>query len=415
MKQVAIFRMLNRFGVFGVATLLTVLVGCSDNSTGPAPTDQNPPGSNASVEISDPVSQAEADSVRDNVRRNASDTLVITLDDAIIRALAQAIGAELLGVHLDYDRDELNYECVVRQNGRVYVVVIDPKNGNVKKKEELNDTAYHYPGVIVVRPIKVKVKDAQRRARELSDGDVVECNIENYDGQPTYVVVILTRENRYVTVYIDAETGKEKKVKDDGACEDTDHDGKRKKGRGHYRHGRGHGYGHRHHCHCECQDDDGDGHGGGDTTQVRDSVITKDSANTIVRGMFTDSMQIVEAKLETKNDSTAFYNYKLQRDSNHYELVLNAFTGGFVSIKQTAGNADSTEFIPAVKGDTLVKLSVARTAAIAQLAGAVQTWKLEYDAADAKWVYTFEIKPATGDNKQVVVDAKTGLFIRIKP
>lgn len=412
MKQVAIIRMLNRLGALGVATLLTVLVGCSDNSTGPAPTDQNPPGTNASVVISDPVSQAEADSVRDNVQQNSRDTIIIQIDDAIIRALSQMAGAEVLGIHLDYDReDDADYECVVRQNGRVYVVVIDPRTGNVEKKEELNDTAYHYPGVIVVRPIKVKVKDAQRRAREISDGDVVECNVENVDGEPTYIVVILTRDNRYVTVYIDGETGKEKKVKNDGGCDDEKK--KKKKGRGHYRHGRGHGYGHRHHCHCEC-DDDGNG-GGGDTTEVRDSVITQDSARTIVRGMFTDSMTVLETKLETVNDSTAFYNFKLQRDSARYELVLNAYTGGFVSIKQTAGNADSTEFVPSVKGDTLVKLSVARAAAIAQLAGAVQTWKLEYDAAEAKWVYTFEIKPAVGDNKQVVVDAKTGLFIRIKP
>ena len=58
---------------------------------------------------------------------------------------------------------------------------------------------------------------------------------------------------------------------------------------------------------------------------------------------------------------------------------------------------------------------MARTAALAQLAGDVTMWTLEYDTTEAKWIYTFEIKPAaSAQKKQVLVDAKTGTFIRIK-
>jgi uncharacterized membrane protein YkoI len=423
MKQAAIFRMLNRLGAFGILTLLAFLAGCADNTTGPAPTDQNPPGTNATVVISDPVSQAEADSVRDNVRRNSSDTIIISFDEAISVAIAQLIGGELLGVTLDYDSDTLNYECVVRQHGRVYVVVIDPKTGRSKKKEEIADTAYYYPGVIIIRPIIVKVKEAKEKAKKVSDGDVVECNLESIDGQPTYVVVILTRDNRYVRVFIDSETGKEKKVSDGGSCEDDK--GKKKKGRGHYRHGRGRGYGHYHHCHCECGNGGGGDTTGVDTTDVPDGVMSKDSANMVARATISrvmldsiaiDSVVITETKLEVKNDSTAFYTIKIESDSNRFELVQDAFTGTLISIKQTSGNLMTSNFAPPTVGtDSLVTLAVARTAALAQVAGAVQSWKLENDATEGKWVYTFSIKATgTGDTKQVLVDAKTGLFIKIK-
>src|SRR4051812_12661957 len=114
MKQAAIFRMLNRIGAFGIIALFAFLAGCADNTTGPAPTDQNPPGTNATVVISDPVAQSEADSVRTNVRRNSSDTVIISIDQAIAAALSQLTGGELLGVTLDYDSDTLHYECAVR-------------------------------------------------------------------------------------------------------------------------------------------------------------------------------------------------------------------------------------------------------------------------------------------------------------
>jgi uncharacterized membrane protein YkoI len=143
-------------------------------------------------------------------------------------------------------------------------------------------------------------------------------------------------------------------------------------------------------------------------------VITRDSATTIVRSLMIDSVTIDSLELDTVNDSTAFYEFRLTRDSNKYEVVLDAYTGRFVSIKQTAGAMDSSEFTPVIKGgDTLVKLSVARTAATAQYAGSVQNWKLEYDATEAKWIYTFEIKDPAGQTKRVLVDAKTGLFIRM--
>lgn len=421
MKQAAIFRMLNRIGAFGVLTLFAFLAGCADNTTGPAPTDQNPPGSNATVIISDPVSQGEADSVRANVQKNSSDTIIISIDQAIAAAIAQLNGADLLGVTLDYDSDQLNYECVMRQGGRVYIVVIDPKSGAVKKKEPLADTLYYFPTVIVIKPIVVKVKEAKEKAKKVSDGDVVECNLETIDGSPTYIVVILTRDNRYVTIFLDAESGKEKKVSNGGSCDDDAH--KNKKGRGHYRHGNGHGYGHYRHCHCSCEN------GGGDTTHVDTTKVpagamSKDSANLAARATIShvvidsvalDSVTITETKITVKNDSTAYYTIKIERDSNKFELVQDAFKGTLISIKQTSGNFGTAEFTPPMVGtDSLVKLSVARVAALAQLAGTVQSWKLEKDATEGKWVYTFTIKPTTGATKDVLVDAKTGLFIKIK-
>jgi len=413
MKQAAIFRMLNRIGAFGILTLFAFLAGCADNTTGPAPTDQNPPGSNATVAVSDPVSQAEADSVRANCQRNSADSNIVSIDQAIAAALAQLAGADLLGVTLDYDSDHLTYECVMRSHGRVYLVVIDPKSGVVKSKDSISDTLYYFPTVIVIRPFTFKVKDAKERAKKISNGDVVECNLETIDGQPTYIVVVLTHDNRYVTVFVDPDTGKEKKVSNDGGCDDDAH--KNQKGRGHYRHGNGHGYGHYRHCHCSCGDHPGGDTTGVDTTKAPSGTISKDSASVIARGMV-DSSTVTETKIDVKNDSTAFYNVKLQRDSSHYELVLNAFKGTLVSIKQTSGNFMTSEYHPPMVGtDSLVALSVARTAALAQLAGTIQSWKLENDTTEGKWVYSFEIVPTvTGPTKQVMVDAKTGLFIRIK-
>lgn len=419
MKPTVFSRMLGRAAAIGgMLSLFAVLAGCSDNATGPTANDNTPPGSTGTVEVSDPVSANEAEAVRVNLLRHSQDTIIITIDQ-VIQAALQNGGGELMGVNLDYDNDSLNYECVVRSGGKVYLVVIDPKTGQVKKKEEIQN--YYYTTVIVLRQISVNAKDAKDRAKKISDGDVVECNLENIDDDPTYVVVILTRDNRYVTCYIDAKTGKEKKLKNDGKCDGSAQDNKR--GRGHYRHGNGHGYGHLYHCHCNCNNGDTTGH---DTTGVHDStgvdstkipagVITVDSAR-YVAGHVIDSTTVSDVKLRLgpANDSTAFYDAKLQRDSNRYEVTLDAFTGSVISIKQTAGDFKNGDYSPQVKGDSLVKLSVARTAAIAQLAGDVTAWKLEYDKTEAKWIYTFDIKTAANGTKQVMVDAKTGLFIRIK-
>jgi len=395
--------MLRRLALAGTLSILAILAGCSDNTTGPAPTDETAPGSNATILVSDPVPAQEADEVRANVRRNESDTLIISIEEAIAIALQQSGGGDLLGVTLDYDSDDLNYECVVRQGAVVYVVVVDPQTGSVKKKEAISN--YYFTHVIIIRPIVVKVKDAKERARKFAQGDVVECNLENVDGQLTYIVVIITAENRYVTIYIDADSGKERKLKDDGRCDDDKH--RNKKGRGHYRHGHGKGYGHYHHCHCDCDND-------GDTTQVPAGIISVDSVRTIASATI-DSIRIDEVKLKVENDTTASYEVKASRDSNHYEITYDAFTGSFISIKQTGGDMTAGEFQPQVPGDTLVALSVARTAALAQVAGNVTMWTLEYDETDAMWVYTIEVEPAAGgERKQVLVDASTGLFIRIK-
>ncbi len=403
MKPIAISHLLGRTAAIGMLSLFAFLAGCSDNATGPAPNDNNPPGSTGTVEISDPVPAQEATEVRINVQRNSQDTIILSLDQ-IIQAAIQ--NGELLGINLDYDADSLNYECVVRSGGKVYLVVIDPKSGTIKKKQEI--TNYYYTTAIIIRTLTVKAKEAKDRAHQITEGDIVECNLENIDDRPTYVIVILSRDNRYVTCYIDAETGKEREIKDKGKCGNGD---TKKRGRGHYRHGNGHGYGHRYHCHCECENNDSTDVD--DSTKIPTGVISVDSARTIA-GHVIDSVQITDAKIRVTNDSTAFYDLKMQRDSNRYELTLNAFNGSVVSIKQTSGNFASSDYAPVVAGDSLVKLSVARTAALAQLTGTVTAWKLEYDQTEAKWVYTFDVKTAANENKQVLVDAKTGIFIRIK-
>ena len=121
-------------------------------------------------------------------------------------------------------------------------VGFDPRRGHV----EVGDIGLPQPGRTLREPLT-----------KLVSGDCVEVNLEEIDGKATYVIVILTQDNRYVTLYIDADSGRERKLKDDGKCSDGDDKHKNKRGRGHYRHGNGKGYGHRWHCHCECTDDDG--------------------------------------------------------------------------------------------------------------------------------------------------------------
>jgi uncharacterized membrane protein YkoI len=385
-----------------------VLTGCSDSTTAPDANDDNAAVADATVNSSDPVAASEADSVRTNIERNQKDTLTVPIDQVIVIVLGQYPGAELLGVNLDYDSDTLNYECTVRSGGKVYVVRVSPKDGHVVSKEEVTDSSY-YDEVIVIRVITVKVKEAKERGTKVVKGDVVECNLENVEGRPTYIIVILTPDNRYVTVYVDGETGKERKLEDKGECHDGDKH-KNKKGRGHYRHGKGHGYGHRYHCHCECEDG---GTGGTDTTHVPSGIISVDSARAIVNGSI-DSLTISKVELKVENDSTAHYEVKASRDSNQYEIKLDAFTGSVTEIKQTAGDFVTSDYQPQVKGDTLVAMSVARLAAVTQRPGTIKSWKLNYSTSDSKWIYTFAIE-ATGTTevKDVVVDAKTGAFIRV--
>jgi uncharacterized membrane protein YkoI len=384
-----------------------ILSGCADSTTAPDANDDNAAVADATVNSSDPVAASEADSVRSNIAKNQDDTLTVPIDQVIVIVLGQYPGAELLGVNLNYDSDTLNYECTVRSGGKVYVVRVSPKDGHVVSKEEVTDSSY-YDEVIVIRVVTIKVKQAKERGTKVVKGDVVECNLENVEGRPTYVIIILTPDNRYVTVYVDGETGKERKLEDKGECHDGDKH-KNKKGRGHYRHGKGHGYGHRYHCHCECED----GNGGTDTTNVPTGIISVDSARAIVNGSI-DSLTISKVELKVENDSTAHYEIKASRDSNQYEIKLDAFTGSVTEIKQTAGDFLTNDYQPQVKGDTLVAMSVARTAALTQRPGTIKSWKLEYSTSDAKWIYTFAIE-ATGTTevKEVVVDAKTGAFIRV--
>ncbi|HVK39244.1 MAG TPA: PepSY domain-containing protein [Candidatus Kapabacteria bacterium] len=396
-----------------------VLTGCSDNAASPLPPDTDPLGNNATIQTSDPVSPQEANDVRNNVRKNADDSIAVQPDEAAETARKEYPNAEVYSVNLDYDRDSVNYECIVKSGGKYYVVVIDPQTGEVIDKDEVDEDKVAYITVIIIRPQTVKVKDAKERAKKVVNGDCVEINLEEVDGRTTYVIVILTQDNRYVTVYIDAESGRERKLKDDGKCsedDDDDDDGdkhKNKRGRGHYRHGNGKGYGHKYHCHCECTDDDGQ--------EIPDSlnVIKIDSARSIVRTMV-DSTTISNVKLVTQDTANVYYDVTFNRDSSVYLVRLDAKTGRFISATQTGGRFDSTsyEFRPPVVSDssgtdTLVALSVARTAATAQVIGPVIGWKLEFDTTENKWVYTFTIREtATNTEKKVLVDAVTGVYIR---
>lgn len=406
------------------ACLLTagVLTGCSDNAASPLPPDTDPLGNNATVQTSDPVSPQEANEVRNNVRKNANDSIIVEPDSAADIARNEYPGCEVYSVNLDYDRDSVNYEVIVKHNGKYYVVEVDPQTGDVIDKHEISEDKVGYVTIIIIRETRVKVKDAKDRAKRMVSGDCVEINLEEVDGRPTYVIVILTQDNRYVTVYVDADSGKERKLKDDGKCTDDDDDDdgdghKNKRGRGHYRHGNGKGYGHKYHCHCECTEDD-------DEQEVPDSlnVIKIDSARAIA-GTMVDSVTITNVKLVTQDTANVYYDVTFNRDSSVYVVRLDAKTGSLIEATQTGGRFDSTsyEFRPpvirrdSVTTDTLVVLSVARTAAAAQVIGTVEGWKLEFDETENKWVYTFRIREtATSTVKEVLVDAKTGTFIRIK-
>jgi uncharacterized membrane protein YkoI len=405
-----------------------VLTGCSDNAASPLPPDTDPLGNNATVQTSDPVSPQEANEVRNNVRNNANDTIAVQPHEAAETARQQYPGAEVYSVNLDYDRDSVNYECVVKSNGKYYIVVIDPQTGQVIDKHEIEEDKVAYITVIVIRPMPVSVKDAKERGKKVVNGDCVEINLEEVDGRPTYVIVILTQDNRYVTVYVDGETGRERKLKDDGKCGEDDKDDddgddddgdkhKNKRGRGHYRHGNGKGYGHKYHCHCECTEGEDD-----DDNEIPDSlnVIRIDSARAIVSTMV-DSTTISNVKLVTQDTANVYYDVTFNRDSSVYLVRLDAETGRFISATQTGGRFDSTSYefrppvvrVDSVTTDTLVALSVARTAATAQVVGPVTGWKLEFDATENKWVYTFTIREtATNTEKKVLIDAKTGAYIR---
>ena len=413
MTQIHFFRAVGKVAAscFLAATLL---VGCADTSTGPLPPDSDPLGYNATVNQSDPVPAEEANEVRENVRKTSVDTVTITPDSVVHIVRKEYPDGEILGINLDYDRDILYYECIVRSGGRTYIVVVSTKDGKVKEKREITRETHSYTTVIVIEKIKViRIKEIRERAIKVVNGDIVEINIEEIEGKPTYVVVILTRENRYVTIFIDAENGKERKLKNNGECDDDDDDDrdhkdrhKNKKGRGHYRHGKGKGYGHRYHCHCECVDDRGE--------RLPTGVISVDSATALTRTMV-DSAQTREVRILVQDSNKVFYEIKVVRDSNAYTLKLDAFNGSLVEARQTGGNMQTSEFRPQVKGDTLVALSVARTAALAQVPGTVTGWRLENDATEKKWIYTFEITPTGGgDKKGVQVDAKTGAYIRTK-
>lgn len=411
MYQINRFRRLGGILTIGIVILAGLVGGCANNATEPQTTDRSPVGDPGTVKVSDPVSDTEATSVRSNVQRNAADTNEIAPDKAIEIVLTQYPDAEVLGINLDYDREgPANYECVIRRNGKVYVVVVSRDDGQIVETSEVQN--YYYTTVIVIKPDAVKCREISKKYKQQFKGDVVEINLEQVDDRPTYIVVILTNANRYVTVYVDAETGKERHVKDDCDKENEQEDAhKNKHGRGHYRHGNGHGYGHNYHCHCSCDDNGGSDSTNTDST-LTDRVISRDSARAVASGMI-DSSQSGDVTLLVKNDSTAYYDVALERDSNSYEVRLNALTGDLVSIKQTAGDFDSTDYQPHVAGDTLISLDSARSVARGQVAGTIGWWKLEFDQSQSKWVYTFEIAPSTGTPKQVEVDARTGAVLKV--
>ena len=430
MKKVALW------AIIACAAMTTMITGCADETTGPADDAENPLGNEATADVSDPVSEQEASEVRTNVRRNADDSIGVEPEQIEDIILVTFPDGEVLGIHLDYDRDELNYECVVRSGGKVYVVVIDPQSGEVKEQKEIDE--YYYTTKVKAKgKVKVKVKEACDRARDLLDGDVVEANLEEVEGEPTYIIIILSPQNRYITIYIDVETGKEKKLKNEKRCrggeedddddaEDGDDDGddatsgdcdrhKNKKGRGHYRHGNGKGYGHRFHCHCECEcDGQVDPN---DSTDVDDSlqVISQDTAKIIIAGMFSVDTSAVDSLELATQDSVGFYTAVVaQGDSNTYNVTIDAETGALVEVTQTGGDFANAEFTPPMADSTttLVAVSVARTAAVAQLVGGVESWTLSYDPTLNKWIYSFRIKEtATGTVKTVRVDAVTGVYI----
>lgn len=406
----------------GMIALSALLTGCSDNSTDPTPSDSNPPGSNATVQVSDPVPADEAASVRTNVQKTSQDTIVITVQQAASTAATTQPGAQVLGVNLDFDRNDLAYECLLRKNGRIILVVVDPKSGAVKSQTDVANA--YYTSILVISPTFIHVKDAKQRATQVvGNSVVVENNLEQVDNRPTYVIVLLDNSNRYVTVYVDAETGRERKISDNDECEgegsgDTH---KKHKGRGHYRHGKGNGYGH--HFHCLFDNDSTGGNGGGGNgggQQLPNGVITIDSAKTIVRAMNvdsagTDTVRFIKTSIDIESDTKVYYEFTYaKKDSNTYVVRLDAFTGAVVEFRQKSGDFTTGDLQPVIKGQTVVALAVARTAALAAYPGTVTEWRLSQE--DGKWTYTFDVTSSVtaGEKKQVLIDATTGTLIRVK-
>jgi uncharacterized membrane protein YkoI len=401
--------------IFFTAAMIALgsfITGCSDSATDPGQSTNTPPASDATVEVSDPVSAGEANSVRQNVQQTSQDSVVITPQQAATTASAGNAGATVLGVNLDYDQNVLAYEVIIRTGNRIRLVVIDPKTGQIRQQTDIANA--YYITILVLTPNVIRPSDASNDAKHLVDSSVVvENNLEQIDGRPTYVVILLRSDNRYVTIYLDAETGKQRKISDKDDCDGEGDTHANHRGRGHYRHGNGHGYGH--HFHCLFPDNGGNDGGNGGQGQLPSGIITIDSARAIVRAMSHDSITFVRTQIELGKDSTVWYEFAyVKADSSRYEVTLDAFTGSVVRYSQTSGNFTVGDLIPTVKGDSLVALSVARTAALAAYAGTIQSWTLEKNTTEAKWVYTFEVKSATGVQKDVLIDAKTGTLIRVQ-
>jgi len=230
---------------FLAAALLTATftVGCKED-----PVDQPEP---IAVVYTDPVSTSEADSVRAMIQQHESDTNLIPTSQAADTAQMAYPGGSIVGINLNYDSDTLVYECVVRQDKKYYIVIINPLTGRIVRTGT-TDSAY-YAEIVVPRMLVIDIRSILRQVRGLLPRAVtVECNVEQIENRPTYVVIMLDRDNRYAILFIDAQTGKERRLEFNGLCRDDRH--KDKKGRGHYRHGRGRGYGHYYHCHCDCDD-----------------------------------------------------------------------------------------------------------------------------------------------------------------
>lgn len=390
--------------------LTTLLVSCSDTTT--SPDDISTSGYDGTVATSDPVNKQEADSVRANAARFWADSTFFTIEQIVQIIRARYPNTEILGVNLNVDQNQRVYEVVIRTGGQVMVVVINNNTGQILQTTPIAN--YYYTSVIVVNQTFVDTRIIRHRVKVQFDGEVVECNLEEIENRPTYVIVIITRENRYVTIYVDAETGKGRKVNDADDCDKHGDKHKHKKGRGHYRHGKGHGYGHHYHCHCDCDDDDhddDDDDNHNDSTIVGISIITRDSAQTIATGMM-DSAQATKIELRVQSDSVIWYIVHLKRDSNQYKLTIDARTGMLVQAEQKSGDFNNSEFKPTHTNGSLISLSQARSAATANTPGSVVKWELEQESG--KWIYAIDIAPTSGGGtKQVVVDAQSGQIVRV--
>jgi uncharacterized membrane protein YkoI len=145
-------------------------------------------------------------------------------------------------------------------------------------------------------------------------------------------------------------------------------------------------------------------------------VITPDSVRVIVSQLVqVDTSSVNEIELRQEGD-VQIYSSVAEEDSNRYEVELDAETGGFISIEQTDGAMDTTEFVPpVVDSTTLVSLSAARVVAVGALTGTIESWKLAYSEMDAAWVYTFTMtETSTSLTKHVLVNAESGLLMRIE-